>query len=919
MHEECRCYDDAKEGKTQMQRDVPAFEANETLHEHGMRNAPLQPGVIVEHYDGHDHTTLVWDDESFRLPPLGNENLPVSKCREEITRSVIENPVTIIVAQTGAGKSTQVPQYLNDTGVFGTVWHTQPRRVAARGVYERIGDEIGDKRGIGAKHDSVKYMTGGGQEGPDNAPIRVVTDGLQLVLEMNERGTNSNDVIIIDEVHEWNSNIELLVGWTKKAIQTNPNLRVVIMSATVDAERIADFYYKDDSGAPLLPLKPSIIEVPGDTHHPLSREELPGSDVATEIVSHINAVVSANGRVTDEPSNCLVFLPGKQEILLAMQEVRRRLPQASLDYVKLLPLHAMLSPDEQEAALTDYAETVQVVFATDVAETSLTPPGVSIVIDSGLSREVSIDEQGVRSLQLKPISRARVSQRAGRTGRICPGTYKLTRLDEKTEYVPIEDRAEFPIAEFLRTNPSRNILRLKDSGIEFEAFSTVHKVSSHILELARTELHILGATDHDGTITRTGREMNSYPLGVTSARMVAESLQFNAEIRAYVAAIAACKEVGGLQYFAPNVGQAWRELTDETVSDLFVQLDLFIAANAMDQRTMILHDLDINNHKRAIEFYTKISRGIDAYRPELKTPTPEQKTLLLQCIVAGHTPYIYRRVGNGQYMHLHGDPSIRELSKRSLVKDVIDYVVAEPYNVQVINKGTPETLKCLENVTSVSAQQLGIFAVNHTEWVVDGYKNQQGKFVQIERQRIFGTSLGIYRETAARPDPELRRKIIDDAIKQPGKEQRKLRKIKEDLESLAHRSAFKVRQLSQKDLEEFVSRAAPNEITTPATIEDNLRIALADVSLYSFISPEEHKNILKNSPDFVEVDGYTLQVRYRNGAPSIHNYPKQAILDIKAENLYLDDGRIIRFAYRIGDRNKKMPLSDIRDLMQQPE
>lgn len=881
------------------------LEADGLLYVHGQKSSVQEDEHEIKFFPD-------WDVEELANYRLGNPNLPVHAYKQEILASVAENPLTIIVAETGAGKSTQVPQFLHDAG-YKTVYLTQPRRAAARNVFSRIRDEISEIRGNFIGEDQVSFQTAGEKDGPEDAGIRVVTDGLHLVRELHNKGILENDVLIIDEAHEWNSNVEVLVAWTKKALKENPRLRVVVMSATMDAEHLAEYYSE------VCQAEPSIIEVPGRTFR-VEKAEKPESTVVDEVLAITTSLPSEDGNLPEGPNGILVFQPGKREILDTIEELRRRLTPEVLAKVKLFPLHAKLSPAQQQEALTQYPDCIKIVVATEVAQTSLTIPDIRFVVDSGYQRRIEVDQEGTRGLRLHAISQADCSQRAGRTGRVADGSYILTRMNATTPHVLFEDREEYPMPEILRTDIARNSLRLKALGIEIADFDMYHKAARHIIELADVNLTLLGAFDNNGEITPVGQRMDHYPLCTSSARIMVESLRFKETTRAYLAAIVASKEIGGLQYFAFNVGKRWQELTEEDSSDMLVQLDLFIAAQGMNFTEIKQYDLDINNVQRAQEQYVKVARIAGANGDPLTPPTPEEREDIKKCLYMGFLPSIYEHVGSGQYVHASNSliDTPREISNRSLVTGNPRFVIGDPYRVELIDDGEVTIRQYIENVSIANVTDLGAVAASQTVWHPEDYVVREGKFYQRQRQRLLGIDLGVLQEVTAEPSPRLRAEIIEHTLKnEPGREQKKLRHIKSELEWLARHAKDSVPILTHDQITNLVYEAAPENITTPATIEDNLRIILSDperrLSLDDFVSPERREEIVRNAPARVEVEGRMFPLNYSRGVPTVRITNLQDVTLIEANELALPDGREISFVYKRSDgHSKKYNLAELK-------
>lgn len=881
-----------------MARPPRSFEVEEALSADGFREQ--RPGVYADVDDEAYDPSLEWH-ENIDVT-IGNKDLPIFEFKQQIVDTVRANPVTIIVAETGAGKSTQVPQFLAEAvDGYSTIYLTQPRRTAARSVATRIRDEWSQVRGLAAGWDIVNYQTAGDTDGPEDARIQVVTDGLQLVREFHDHGVKDNDVLIIDEAHEWNTNVELLLAWAKQEIPKNPNLRVIIKSATLDSKHLAE-YFSD-----VCDQNPPIIEVPGRSFG-VAWNELPETTVTDKIMSIISSIPAADGTIPEGFHSILAFEPGKREIYDAIDEVRRRLPPALRKDVIVLPLHAKLTKEQQDEALKTYPGKIKVILSTDVAQTSITIEDITHVVDGGFKRHIEVDDEGTPGLKMIAISQADCKQRAGRTGRVAEGNYYLVKLNNNTPFVPFSHRDTYSSPEITRTDVSRNALRLKDLNLDISDFDMYHKASRHIIGLAMNSLTILQALDEESAITSLGKEMNAYPSCTSSARIMVESRRYSEPVRDYLARIVAAKEAGGLQYFAHNVGKKWQELTEEDLSDFMVQLDLFMAAETMTKYDMKEYDMDIDNFTRAMEQYPKIARHAGVKESVHRPPTTQEREDIMNCIYAGFITSVYKHIGNGQYVHAYNNewPTIRELSNRSMVRGQPLLVVGDPYRVDLIDGGEIASKHYIENVSVVTAQQLGAVAINHTEWVHEEYKMRGDKMKDHQRQYLFGMDLGIVHEADVVPSPRLREQIIHHALEHPGASQQAIRDIKTKLEHLSHLSNSPLPKITHDQIIELVQECAPDDITNPAEIEDNLRMILLDpdrrLSLDDLVSPEKRHEIRENAPPQLEVDGVSLHLRYRNSVPIVSRYDAQAVLKLNDE-VYLSDGRHVLFSLP-GDSKK---------------
>ena len=343
-----------------------------------------------------------------------DDSLPVVQRREEIAEAIRDHQVVVIAGETGSGKTTQLPKICLEAGrgVFGLIGHTQPRRLAARSVSSRIAEEL--KVPVG---EQVGYQVRFTDHGNENTLVKLMTDGILLAEVQNDRFLNRYDTIIIDEAHERSLNIDFLLGYLKLLLPKRPDLKVIITSATIDVDRFSKHF----NNAP-------VIEVSGRTfpvelnYRPLEDLELEGRDADQRlqqgVLSSLREIEdlergSKGGRLGD----VLVFLSGEREI----RETAKFLRDARLAHTEILPLYARLSAAEQNRIFQTHAGR-RVILSTNVAETSLTVPGIRYVIDPGTAR---ISRYSVRSkvqrLPIEPVSQASANQRKGRCGRVAEG------------------------------------------------------------------------------------------------------------------------------------------------------------------------------------------------------------------------------------------------------------------------------------------------------------------------------------------------------------------------------------------------------------------------------------------------------------------------------------------------------------------
>lgn len=458
------------------------------------------------------------------LPAITYPDLPVSDRRGEIAKAIAENQVVVVAGETGSGKTTQLPKICLELGrgIRGTIGHTQPRRLAARTVAQRIADELGTPLG-----DAVGYTVRFTDQASDRTLVKLMTDGILLAEIQRDRRLLRYDTLILDEAHERSLNIDFLLGYLRELLPRRPDLKVIVTSATIEPERFAQHFGTVHAPAP-------IVEVSGRTYpveiryRPLEVPVVdPDTDdpddpdheiVRTELRDPTDAIVDAVRELEAEPpGDVLVFLSGEREIRDTAEVLR-----GELHNTEVLPLYARLPTAEQQKVFAPHTGR-RVVLATNVAETSLTVPGIRYVVDPGTARISRYSRRTkVQRLPIEPISQASAAQRAGRSGRTAPGV--CIRLYSEEDF---EARPRYTDPEILRTNLAAVILQMAALGLgDVEEFPFLDPPERRSIRDGVALLQELGAFDREGQLTETGRRLARIPLDPRIGRMI---LQADAE------------------------------------------------------------------------------------------------------------------------------------------------------------------------------------------------------------------------------------------------------------------------------------------------------------------------------------------------------------------------------------------------------
>ena len=438
--------------------------------------------------------------------------LPVTARKDDIAEAIRDNQVVIIAGETGSGKTTQIPKICLELGRGrrGFIGHTQPRRIAARTVAERIAAELDQKIG-----ESVGYAIRFDDRVSETTAVKLMTDGILLAEMQRDRFLNKYDTIIIDEAHERSLNIDFLLGYLKRLLPKRPDLKVIITSATIDPESFAA-HFADADGNPA-----PIIEVSGRTYpveiryRPLEFEA-GGKVVDQDPLDGLTEAIEELMREGD--GDILCFFPGERDIRDAMEAIEGK----KWKNVEVTPLFGRLSNQEQHRVFSEHRGR-RIVLATNIAETSLTVPGIRYVVDTGTARISRYSTRTkVQRLPIEPISQASANQRSGRCGRVADGI--AIRLYSEQDF---ESRPEFTDPEILRTNLASVILQMVSLKLgDIEQFPFIQPPEHKAIRDGLTLLHELGAL-HDKqdkpSLTTVGRDLARIPLDPRMARMLIEA------------------------------------------------------------------------------------------------------------------------------------------------------------------------------------------------------------------------------------------------------------------------------------------------------------------------------------------------------------------------------------------------------------
>lgn len=473
-----------------------------------------------------------------RIPNIKlNQELPVTQYADKLIEAIQKHQVIIVAGETGSGKTTQLPQIamLAGRGLTGLIGHTQPRRLAARSVSQRIAEEVGEKLG-----ESISFKVRFNEQGSQDSLVRLMTDGILLAELANDRFLTKYDTIIIDEAHERSLNIDFIMGYLKQLLPRRKDLKVIITSATLDVNRFSNYF----NGAP-------IFEVEGRSYpvelryRPISEMTIGSSDddefddfeenLPRAVVAAVEECFQdAQEKGHPEHADILIFASTEQEI----RELQETLIKHGPRHTEVLPLYARLALAEQQKIFNPSGGGRRIIIATNVAETALTVPNIRYVIDSGFARISRYNYRSrVQRLPIEAISQAAANQRKGRCGRIAPGV--CIRLYSEEDFL---SRPEFTEPEIKRTNLASVILQMQSLKLgSLEEFDFIEPPDHRLVNDGRKLLIELGAmSEKKNELTKIGYQMAKMPIDPRLARMILGGAHFGVlnEVLVIVAALA---------------------------------------------------------------------------------------------------------------------------------------------------------------------------------------------------------------------------------------------------------------------------------------------------------------------------------------------------------------------------------------------
>jgi len=805
------------------------------------------------------------------------EELPVSQRAGEIEALIRAHQVVIVCGETGSGKTTQLPKIClaAGRGEAGLIGHTQPRRMAARAVATRIADEL--KTPLG---DAIGFKVRFTDHTRPDAYIKLMTDGILLAEAQHDPWLSHYDTIIVDEAHERSLNIDFLLGYLKQLLAKRPDLKLIITSATLDANRFARHFGTETSPAP-------IIEVSGRTYpvdiryRPLGRENDVGEDADDEEGMEDAIADTVEELWRGGSGDILVFLPGEREIRETADVLRRALqrrPYASR--LEILPLYARLSVAEQQRIFSR-SDGRRIVLSTNVAETSLTVPGIRYVIDAGLAR---IKRYSLRNkttlLRIEKISQAAANQRAGRCGRIEAGI--CVRLYSEEDF---HARPEYTDPEILRSSLASVILQMAALKLgEAESFPFVDAPGSRAITDGHQLLRELGAMDADGRLTPTGKELSRLPLDPRIGRIVLAAREKNCLPEALVIASAlsvpdARERPLDKQQAADQAHLHFRDERSDFLS-LVTLWEFFTGLNEeklSHRKTVERCRAQFVNYLRLREWRDVHQQLVNTLKEEKwqwnealpKTCTPERYRALHEALLTGLLSNIGTKSDEGdEYLGARGNRFFAHPG--SGVKKGGRWLLAAE-----LTETSRLYARCVAKIEPEWIEAVAGDRVNR-DYFNPGWDEKRGEVTGFERVQLYGLTLVARRPVSfSRVDPKaahevfVREALVPGNLRTKGKFLAHNRKLIDEVAELEHKARRQDVLVDDEAIAAFYFERVPVEVNSLASFErwreeserhDPQRLFLTRELLMRHAARWVTEDLF---PETLEVQGNALPLTYR--------------------------------------------------------
>lgn len=787
---------------------------------------------------------------------FGNPEWPIAPWRDFIDETVASNMATVLASGTGNGKSIFGPQLFYESGRYRRIFMTQPRIVATRENARFTQFQMEQATGKNMSH-IIGYRTAteGDRLGPSHV-IREHTDGytLQQMISDNSDIINKDDLLIIDEAHERNPNIDIALS-----LALEKGIRVLIQSASIDTDKFARYCSQALGGAEV-----PVLEIPG-IMHPI--RELVGGEIHEEIIKYAN-MGSNNPLGIDGPLNIGALVPGARE----RNETHGRIAR-KIGHYTVLHLHGDQMADVQHRSFEDYPDG-KIILMTDVGRQSITVPGLHVMIDGGYHK-IGDNRLGVRYLRTRPVSQAGIIQGKGRVGRTMPGIYVHAALPG---YPPIPRDVEGQsMVDSHETPPIQRIdlaayeLKLATGKRSLKMMNLMDQPRFDEIEHAVHKLVRLGARVlNSDRITEIGLEMQKLSsLEPTYARMLIEARRYGKTTELQMAAMAAACQSEGITMTEQGC-ERWRTLSKETRSDMLVQLDVMAQAIWMDKAELAHYHIVDSRLNRAKDLLARLCDDNELDMDSLRVPTHDERKKLIASIVAGCDSLL---IANGDNQYTNSDGFEGRLPKSTKINAGGRFVVGTPYALEHYRNKKLKTHRIIKNATTVTAEELEQYApwrcdYDNEKLVVD----RKGK-VTMERNVYFdGKPLYQTDHVDVEPSIETTRALLESLFHDENPIDDMNPKTKEIYDEVARLRDLLVHRSDKQDyfegilagIEDNVGRWKDVKVKNMYALVNVLYKRQIDTWLRMALPSDSHetKDILDQSPDsvLVDIEGKSIEV-----------------------------------------------------------
>ena len=783
-----------------------------------------------------------------------DQNLPFYDHREELAKAISAHQVVIVCGETGSGKTTQLPQLCLDLGMAdrGLIGHTQPRRIAAQSVCGRLVDEL--KTGAGG---AVGYKIRFSNKSDPSGYIKIMTDGILLAEVQNDNWLNQYSTIIIDEAHERSLNIDLLLGYIKQVLPRRPDLKLIVTSATIDPQRFSSYF--DDAPIFNISGRTYPVEI---RYRPVADEER-DRDRQQALVDAVDEL----RRIAVE--DILVFFPGERQIREAMEKLSKVYQR---DY-EVLPLYSRLSQSQQHKILQQHGKR-RIILATNVAETSITVPGIRYVIDTGFARLSRYSWRSrVQRLPIEKISQASAHQRSGRCGRLGPGI--CIRLYDEADF---KLRAEFTEPEILRTNLASVILQMNLLRLgSIQSFDFIDSPDSRLVNDGYRLLFELRATDQDDQILKFGRQIAGFPIDPRLAAMLLRAQQLDCGSEMLVITSALSIQDPRDTYLehrqaAQEKHSAWQHPHSDFLFwlNLWKEIQLQQAALSRGQfsRWCKKHYLSYIRVREWLDIYQQLKQQLGDAKIQLSTGSADEDTIH-RCIFAGIPSHIASFDGEKEFQATR--------SRRVLIFPGSDLAKKTP--AWIMSFAMIETTRLYAHGVARFNPQWAMQDARHLhqyEYYEPHWQPRQGRVAAYRNTRIYGLLVeGGKRVNFASIDPVQSREIFIQRALVEGEYQTRTEVIRSNRELIDYYQQQEDRHrrrdilVSDRRLYEFYDGLLPDEAVDAPAFEAWLKKQPADVvedlrlSDDNLLDSEIDDDSIAEFPPEIQVRNQSLALDYR--------------------------------------------------------